>query len=99
MQNETFCTKLKEHFGRPLKVNEIFGSYDTLKNFLVNSFRFDQSRAKSCLYIYRKRDNWIKMIHYIMQETKESENILISLSKGFLIPFHLCVKQERLSYQ
>ena len=70
---ETFCPRLKEHFGRPLRLKKcLYGAYfsgkfwyETLNNFLVDSFGFKCSGAEGCLYIYRNGDDWIKMINYV----------------------------------
>ena len=70
---EAFCPKLREHFGRPLRLRKcLYGAdfsgkfwYETLNDFLVNSFGFKRSRAEGCLYIYRNGDDWVKMINYV----------------------------------
>ena len=70
---ETFFPRLKEHFGRPLRLKKcLYGAnfsgkfwYETLNDLLVHSFGFKRSRAEGCLYIYRNGDDWIKVINYV----------------------------------
>ncbi len=68
-----FCPKLSQHFGRPLRLNKcLYGAdfsgkswYDTLDSFLTNKLSFLRSRVDGCLYIYRKGNDWIKLINYV----------------------------------
>ena len=68
-----FCPKLSQHFGRPLRLNKcLYGAdfsgkswYDTLDSFLINKLSFLRSRVDGCLYIYRKDNDWIKLINYV----------------------------------
>ncbi len=70
---ETFCPRLKEHFDRLLRLRKcLYGIdfignfwYETLNDFLVDSFGFKHSRAEGCLHIYRNGNGWIKMINYV----------------------------------
>ncbi len=65
---ETFCPRLKEHFGRPLRLRKcLYGAdfsgkiwYETLNHFLFDSFGFKHSRVEWCLYIYRNRMTGLK---------------------------------------
>ena len=64
------CPKLAQHFGRPLRLNKyLYGAdfsgkswYGTLDSFLTNKLTFQRSRVNGCLYIYRKENDWVKLI-------------------------------------
>ena len=68
-----FSPQLAEHFGRPLILKKcIYGAdfsgkswQDTLDNFIQENMDFQHSRVEGCLYIYRKGNEWIKMINYV----------------------------------
>gem|GEM_PF-2876143 len=70
---ETFCPQLSEHLGRPLRLKKcLYGAdfsgkswYETLDQFLQEKLGFARSRVEGCLYIYRKGNDWIKMINYV----------------------------------
>ena len=70
---EMFCPQLAEHFGRPLRLKKcLYGAdfsgkswYDTLYNFLQKDMIFQCSRVEGCLYIYRKGNDWIKMVNNV----------------------------------
>ena len=69
----TFCPKLKDHIGRPLRLKKcLYGAYfssknwyETLDTFLTSNLKFQRSRVEGCLYIYRKERHWIKMMNYV----------------------------------
>ena len=39
--------------------------YDTIHSFLSNKLSFQRSRVGGCLYIYRKANDWVKLINYV----------------------------------
>ena len=69
----TFCPKLKDNIGRPLRLKKfLYGAdfsgkkwYKTLDTFLTSNLKYQRSRVEGCLYIYRKERHWIKMINYV----------------------------------
>ena len=69
-----FCPDLSEHLGRPLRLKKcLYGAdfsgkswYDTLDQFLTSDeMKFIRSMVEGCLYIYRKDNDWIKIINYV----------------------------------
>ena len=94
---EMFCPQLAEHFGRPLRLKKcLYGAdfsgkswYDTLDNFLQRDMNFQRSRVEGCLYIYRKGNDWIKMINYVddalyfASEDKVREHFELTLKNKF----------------
>ena len=70
---EIFCPKLANHLGRPLRLKKcLYGAdfsgkfwYDTIDEFLTKNLGFSRSRVEGCLYIYKKGEDWIKMINYV----------------------------------
>ena len=79
---KTFCPKLSEHFGRPLRLKKcLYGAdfsgkswYETLDHFLTHNLKFIRSRVEGCLYVLRKGDNWIKLINYVNDALYYSNN-------------------------
>ena len=92
-----FCLQIAEHFGRPLRLKKcLYGAdfsgkswYDTLDNFLQKDMGFQRSRVEGCLYIYRKENEWIKMINYVddalyfASEDKVREHFELTLKNKF----------------
>ena len=70
---EEFGPQLATHLGRPLRLRKcLYGTdfsgkswYETLDNFLTTNLNFMMSRVEGCLYIYRKGNDWTKMINYV----------------------------------
>ena len=68
-----FCPKLSQRVERPLRLNKcLYGAdfsskswYDILDSFLTNKLSFLRSRVDGCLYVYRKGDDWVKLINYV----------------------------------
>ena len=56
----TFCPKLSNHIGRPLRLKKcLYGAdfsgknwYETLDTFLTSDLNFIRSRVEGCLYVY-----------------------------------------------
>ena len=92
-----FCPKLAQHFGRPLRLNKcLYGAdfsgkswYDTLDSFLTNTLSFQRSRVDGCLYIYRRENDWVKLINYVDDALyyascdKDREDFELSLKNTF----------------
>ena len=72
-QYEKFCPKLAQHLGRPLRLKRcLYGAdfsgkawYEALDECLREVMNFKRSMVEGCLYIYRKGNDWIKMINYV----------------------------------
>ena len=93
----TFCPKLSNHIGRPLRLKKcLYGAdfsgknwYETLDTFLTSELHFIRSRVKGCLYIYQKGGSWIKMINYVddalyyASDNKTRESFELSLKNKF----------------
>ena len=68
------CPKFSQHFGRPFRINKcIYGAdfsgkswHDTLDSFWTNKLSFLRSRVDDCLYIYRKENDWVKLINHVV---------------------------------
>ena len=68
-----FCPQLAEHLVRPLRLKKCLHDvdfsgkswYDTLGRFLQKDMGFHCSRVEGCFYIYRKENDWIKIINYV----------------------------------
>ena len=79
---EKFCPKLAKHVGRPLKLKKCLygadfsgkGWHETLDEFLTKNLSFVRSRVEGCLYIYRKENDWVKLINYVDDALYTSNN-------------------------
>ena len=93
----TFCPKLSNHIGRPLRLKKcLYGAdfsgknwYETLDTFLTSDLNFIRSQVEGCLYVYRKGTSWIKMINYVddalyyASDDKTRESFELSLKNKF----------------
>ncbi len=93
----TFCPKLSNHIGCPLRLKKcLYGAdfsgknwYEILDTFLTSDLQFIRSRVEGCLYIYWEGDSWIKMINYVdnalnfASDDKTRESFELSLKNKF----------------
>ena len=94
-----FCPKLAQQFGKTSETKHkcLYGAdfsgkswYDTLDSFLTNKVSFQRSRVDGCLYIYRKANDWVKLINYVddalyyASSDKVREEFELSLKKRFI---------------
>ena len=71
--SEQFCQNQKGNFGRPLQLKWCLSGgdssgkswYETLDLFLTKELDFSKSRVEGCVYIYKNKKDWIKMINYV----------------------------------
>ncbi len=96
---EQFCPNQKGNFGRPLRLKRcLYGGdfsgkswYDTLDLFLTKELSFLRSRVEGCLYIYKKDQEWIKMINYVDDALYYANNdqVRCTFEKRLSKRFHL----------
>ena len=87
-----FCPKLSQHFGRKCIHGADFSGKswsDTLDSFLINKLSSQRSRVDGCLFIYRKVNEWVKLINYVddalyyASSDKVREDFELSLKNRF----------------